>query len=135
MIFIFDGMRLKSNFEYSRMTDDIIGHEDIGPEEKTTKKADNLELFMIKSLFGNWSEIIGHHFTASSFSKERLKKAIHQKLAALHSANLICAEIVCDQEPSHASLFLEWECQDPPRISDVLTLIGGSSLCTTLHIC
>ena len=105
VVLVFDGMRLRSQLEYNRMTDDIVGHEDIGPGETSSKNATDLILFMIRSIFGNWSEIVGHHFVASSFPKERLKKCIFEKLAALHDANVIVAAITCDQAPSQVSLF------------------------------
>lgn len=105
MVLIFDGMRIQANMEYNRMRDDIIGHEDVGPGQTSTKMAENLIVFMIRGIFGSWSEIIAHHFTPSSFPKDRLKKCLMETLSALHSYNLICVGVVCDQEPGHVSLF------------------------------
>ncbi len=105
VILSFDGMHLEKNLQYSRMKDDIIGHEDVGPTRTSKNISENLLMFMIKGLFGSWSEIIGHHFVPSSFSKEKLKECILEKLSALHNYGLLCGGIVCDQEPSHVSIF------------------------------
>ena len=98
-------MHVRPNFEYNRFCDDVVGHEDVGSGNTTTKRAESLLMFLIRGLFGGWTEIIGYHFTVAAFSKDRLKTLLYEYLAALESANIVCRAIVCDQEPSHVSLF------------------------------
>ena len=72
---------------------------------KVNKKAQSLLVFMIRSVFGGWTQIIGHHFTQSAFPKEELKKILFCYLQVLHNASIKVKAIVCDQEPGHVSLF------------------------------
>ena len=105
VILMFDGMHMQPQLDYSRPSDDIFGHEDIGPQKTSTKQSENVLLFMIRSLFGGWTERIGHHYTPPSFSKDQIKLCIFDYLAALANVNLICAAVVCDQAAAHVSLF------------------------------
>ena len=66
---------------------------------------DMLLVFMIRSIFHGWSQIIGHHFTRSVFQKKDLSRLLDAYLSALDTFGLMCRAVICDQEPSHVSMF------------------------------
>lgn len=77
----------------------------IDSETRNCEIAQYLLVFMIRSIFSGWTQVIGHHFTRASFGKSNLKSLIDSYLSALDVAGIICRAIICDQEPSHVSLF------------------------------
>ena len=114
---MFDAMHLKPHYEYNVFSDRVVGLEAINNERDSREAAQCLLVFMIRSIFHGWTQIIGHHFTKAAFSKEDLKKLIEEYLIALDNASLSCRAIVCDQEPSHVSLFRLAGCnRDKPSI-------------------
>lgn len=98
-------MHLKPHYEYNVFSDRVVGIEMIDNARNSQVAAECLLVFMIRSVFSGWTQIIGHHFTKAAFSKEGLKGLIDSYLSALDTASLSCRAIVCDQEPSHVSLF------------------------------
>ena len=105
VVLSFDSMYLREHIEYSRYTDRVLGLETIDENATTNRIAQNFLVFMIRSIFGGWTQIIGHHFTRSALSKDELKTVLLSYLHALHNASIKIKAIVCDQEPSHVSMF------------------------------
>lgn len=105
VVLTFDAMYLREHVEYCRFNDRVFGVEEIDANRRTKATAQALLVFMIRSVFGGWTHIVGHHFTRSSYPKEELEKTIMSYLHHLHDANFEVKAIVCDQEPSHVSLF------------------------------
>jgi len=98
-------MHLCEHVEYCRYTDRVLGVVAIGCKQRCKETAQSLLVFMIRSIFGGWCQVVGHHYTRSSFPKEDLRNLIEQYLRSLHSASINCQAIICDQEPGHRSLF------------------------------
>lgn len=102
---MFDGMHLGPNVQYHHSADQIGGVEDMGNGDRKNCFAKGLLVFMLRSIFGGWCQVIGHHFHGPNFGKGRMEKLLMDYLSALHAAGIECRAIVCDQEPSHVSLF------------------------------
>lgn len=102
---MFDAMYIRKHLQYNSFTDMVLGVEWINGDERSAEYAQCLLVFMIRSIFKGWSQIIGYHFTSSNFSKDKLKHLLDSYLCAFDSAGLLCRAVICDQEPSHVSLF------------------------------
>lgn len=111
-------MHLREHLEYCRYSDRVLGVESADHKSRTNRRAQSLLVFMIRSIFGGWAQIIGHHFTQAAFPKDNLKDLIFSYLRVLHNASMRVKAIVCDQEPGHVSLFKSLNvCRDTPFIS------------------
>ena len=102
---MFDAMYIRKHLQYNVFSDTVMGVEWIDGDERSEEYAQCLLVFMIRSVFKGWSQIIGYHLTGSSFTKEKLKHLLDSYLSALDTAGLRCRGIICDQEPSNVSLF------------------------------
>ena len=99
-------MYVRQHLEYNCFSDCVTGVEALDATSRSPAFAQCLLVFMLRSIFHGWTQVIGHHFTASSFGKTKLKSLLDSYLSALDTAGILCRAIVCDQEPSHVSLFL-----------------------------
>lgn len=105
VVLMFDAMFIRKHLQYNVFTDSVAGVEWIDGDKRSAEYAQCLLVFMIRSIVKGWSQIIGFHFTQSTFQKDKLKCLLDSYLCALHSAGLRCRGMICDQEPSHVSLF------------------------------
>ena len=102
---MFDAMHIMPHLEYIYTSDEVIGLMRISDDQQRDEMAQYLLVLMIRSIFGGWCQIVGHHFTGQSFSKDCIQELLMGYLSALHTADIKCKAVVCDQEPSHMSLF------------------------------
>lgn len=102
---MFDDMHISPNVEYHHSADEIKGVEDMGSKERKNSFANGLMVFMLRSIFGGWSQVIGHHFRGPTLDNDKRETLLMNYLSALHTAGIECKVIVCDQAPSHISLF------------------------------
>ena len=107
LVLMFDGMHIRPHLDYNYFSDCVTGVVSINEETRKPEYAQSLLVFMIRSVFHGWSQIIGHHFTPSVYGKKELKELLEAYLSAMDVAGLICKAVICDQEPSHMSLFRE----------------------------
>lgn len=105
MTLMFDAMHIQSNFSYVHTSDEIVGVVNIDTEDRRDEPAKLMLVFMIRSIFGGWCQVVGHHFIGTKFTKDDLSSLLMMYFKALHSADLQCKAVICDQEPSHMSLF------------------------------
>ena len=104
-VLILDAMYVKKNLEYNAFEDRVIGVEDVGAGERGQSHAQCLLVFMLRGIFGGWTQVIGHHFTKASFPKEAMRSLVMSYLAAIEKTGIECHGLICDQEPAHVSLF------------------------------
>lgn len=104
-VLMFDAMYVRQHLEYNYFADCVTGVEALSAANRSPKPAQCLLVFMLKSIFHGWTQVIGHHFTTSKFAKDDLKSLLFSYLSAMDTAGVICRGIVCDQEPSHVSMF------------------------------
>ena len=105
VVLMFDAMHVRQLLEYNSFSDSVSGVETVDSERRSDVYAQCLLVFMLRSILHGWTQIIGHHFTRSVFNKHSLKPLIESYLTALHASGLTCRAIICDQEPSHVSMF------------------------------
>lgn len=105
VVLLFDAMHLKKHIEYNSSSDRVLGTENLGDASRSTSLAQGMLVFMLRSIFGGWTQVIGHHYISAPFTKERLKHLLMSYLHELELASIECLAIICDQEPSHVSLF------------------------------
>lgn len=102
---MFDAMHLGGMFEYDRFSDEVLGVQVISADERSNQRAQCLLVFMVRSIFGGWIQVIGHHFTKAAYPKQDLQRLMMDYLSALATASIECKAVICDQEPGHVSMF------------------------------
>lgn len=102
---MFDAMHLRPHVQYIHTSDEVIGVETIHNGVRKDVLAQTVLVFMIRSVFGGWCQVVGHHFVGSKFAKDDLTSLLMEYLAAMHSTGLRCKALICDQEPSHMAMF------------------------------
>ena len=107
VVLMFDAMHIRPHLEYNAFSDCVSGVVHMDSETRSGEVAQSLLVFMLRSMFRGWTQLIGHHFTPSAFHQKDLRQLLDYYLSALDTAGLVCRAVVCDQEPSHVSMFRE----------------------------
>lgn len=94
MILMFDAKRLKQHLEYNSFRDKVMEVEAIKRNMRGADYDHCLVVFMLRSILHGWTRIIGHHFTASGFTKSDLMQLIDSYLNALDISGLTGRAIV-----------------------------------------
>lgn len=104
-ILLFDAMSVRQHLEYNSFADNVTGVEALDEHTRSPMLARYLLVFLLKSVFHGWTQVIGYHFTTGSFGKDKIYDLLKSYLSAIDAAGILCRAIVCDQEPSHVSAF------------------------------
>ena len=107
VVLMFDAMHIRPHLEYNVFCDSVYGVQQMDKETRSDEVAQSMLVFMIRSVFRGWTQIIGHHFTAASLPQKDLHQLLKTYLSALDTFGVICRAIICDQEPSHVAMFRE----------------------------
>ncbi len=93
-----DEISLKSNLQYDRCNDVIVGFEDKGHSfGRTAAKATSALIFMFRGLASNWSQPIGYVFTASTCKAAVIKDLLLECLTECEKIGLNLKVIISDQ--------------------------------------
>ena len=95
-VLMFDEMSLQVHVDYCRYDDEVVGFVDDGTNRKKIL-ADHVQVFMIRSIFGNWKQPVAYNFCSSSTAAAdtvRLYKEIAKKCS---DVGLEIVASVCDQ--------------------------------------
>lgn len=104
-VLLFDAMSVRQHLEYNNFADKVTGVEALDEHQRSPMLARCLLVFLLKSIFHGWTQVIGYHFTTATFGKEKINSLLNSYLSAIDAAGISCRAIVCDQEPSHVSAF------------------------------
>lgn len=103
-ILCFDEMSIKANLFYNRGTDEVIGFEDFGNDQRAFKPALNATVLMIRGLYTNWKQPVAYYLHNSSCPANTLKTILHNCINALHACNLDVCCVISDLGPNNWKL-------------------------------
>ncbi len=93
-----DEMSLKCHLQYDRKFDRIIGIEDYGDENRTSRLATTAMTIMVQGIGGEpWSHPLAYFFVKGACKGDVLKKYILEVITQLQNIGLIPCHFVCDQ--------------------------------------
>ncbi|XP_049315827.1 uncharacterized protein LOC125779232 [Bactrocera dorsalis] len=93
-----DEMSLKCHLQYDRKFDRVIGIEDYGDENRTSRLATTAMTIMVQGIGGEpWSHPFAYFFVKGSCKGDVLKKYIFEAITQLQNIGLIPCHFVCDQ--------------------------------------
>ncbi|XP_017469534.1 PREDICTED: uncharacterized protein LOC108361430 [Rhagoletis zephyria] len=93
-----DEMSLKTNVQYERSRDMIIGLEDYGDENRTPSVASSVLTILVQGIGGNsWTHPLAYFFVHKSCKGHIMEKYIFQAIGQLQSIGLRPCQLVTDQ--------------------------------------
>jgi hypothetical protein len=102
---LIDEISIKSNLQYDRHNDIIIGYEDYGHYcPRSCTKAKSALVFMLRGIASNWSQPLGFVFTASACKADIIKCMLLDCLDKCVTAGAIVKAIISDQGPNFQQL-------------------------------
>ncbi|XP_055918650.1 uncharacterized protein LOC129950754 [Eupeodes corollae] len=102
---IFDEMSLQTNLTYNKFKDEIEGFVDYGKNQRSSILAKSACVFMIRSVCGNFKQVLYHVVCPSNIPMKQLEIEVHNCLDICTGLNLNVRAICCDQGPTNRSLF------------------------------
>lgn len=93
-----DEMSLKTHMTYDRKTDKIIGLEDFGDGNRSSKVANSVMVFMAQGIGGQaWKQPICYYFVNNSCNAQLLQHYTFEIIKSLQEIGLKPVHFVCDQ--------------------------------------
>jgi hypothetical protein len=89
-------MSNRENLHYSHKFDCTEGLEDLGRQDKKSKIANNVLVFMVRGLRRKWKQPVAYYFIRGSTKAEMIKKLLKEVLDACQNAGLQVVATVCD---------------------------------------
>jgi hypothetical protein len=99
----FDETKLREGYEYNLKQDIIIGYEDFGDGDRTSKFAEHALLFQVQGILVKWTRPLAVMLCHKATSTERLVDIIPRAVRALKNLGLIPLITVCDQGAANLS--------------------------------
>jgi hypothetical protein len=98
---MFDEISLATNLTYCKLTDSIIGYEDLGTLGRTNSCANHALVFMVQSIYSGWKQPVAYYFTKDSIKSKDLRYLIREVIEQLQLIGITVACTVCDQGPTN----------------------------------
>jgi len=105
VVLLIDEINLKRNLHYDQRTELIVGFEDFGKNRRTSNPASSALCFMVRSLSGNWRQMIGYVFTSGPIKLDNLNSLVEECLSKLDEIGLKVMCITTDQASNFFLLF------------------------------
>lgn len=103
---VFSSMGIKEGLHFDKVTNSIIGGENLGEHGGSLKQANRVLLFMVKGLVDKWTLVLGCFFYAGLISTCKLKELYEASIRKVQSTGHRVIFTVCDpEEEMHHSLF------------------------------
>jgi hypothetical protein len=98
---MFDEISLATNLTYCKLTDSIIGYEDLGTLGRTNSCANHALVFMVQSIYSGWKQRVAYSFTKDTIKSKDLRYLIREVIEQLQLIGITVASTVCDQDPTN----------------------------------
>ncbi|KAI4469765.1 thap domain-containing protein 9 [Holotrichia oblita] len=98
---MFDEISLSTNLTYCKLTNSIIGYEDLGSLGRADSFANHALVFMVQSIYSGWKQPIAYYFTKDSVKSKDLSYLIREVIEQLQCIGIKVACTVCDQGPTN----------------------------------
>ncbi len=93
-----DEMSLKTHLQYDRYRDLIVGLEDYGDENRTSRIASSVLTLVVQDIGGEpWSQPLAYFFVHKSCKGDVLKQYVFEVVSQLQGIGLHPCRFVCDQ--------------------------------------
>lgn len=100
---IFDEVSISASLQFIKSKGKIIGFEDLGHNEQSSKFADKALVFMVRGLRKKFKQPVAFYLTNSSMNSIQLSNIIKDVIKAVKSTGLTVISTVCDQAPSNVA--------------------------------
>ncbi|KAJ8913806.1 hypothetical protein NQ315_002712 [Exocentrus adspersus] len=96
---VFDEIKIKKSFDYSKLLDYIEGYEDLGPTfGRSSKRGSQIMLFLARGIYSKWKIPLGYFVSATAMKHNILENIITEMVTKIHETGLYIKTIVCDQD-------------------------------------
>lgn len=101
-ILMWDEVSIQSNIMYDIRRDIIYGYDDWG-NNRTSKIADHVLVFMLRGLNTGWKMPISYNFCAKLTNTAQLTRCIKEHVQKISKAGFLIVATVCDQGTSNTA--------------------------------
>lgn len=105
VILLFDEMYIQQNLTFNKFKDKIDGFVDHGDGKRQNVIAKSVCVFMVRSLFGRFKQVLYYVACSGSISAEALNSEIKKCIEITNKIGLKVRAIGCDQGPINRKLF------------------------------
>lgn len=99
---IFDEMSISPHLHYNGHTDDLVGFENYGDDEKTANFANHVLVFMVKGIKKKFKQPVAYYFT-QTVKAPKLKQILINVVTKVQASGLRIVATVCDQSTANIS--------------------------------
>ncbi|KAL5235390.1 hypothetical protein ACI65C_002800 [Semiaphis heraclei] len=94
---IFDEVSISASLQFNESNGKVIGFEDLGQSDRSTKFADKALVFMVRGIRKKFKQPVAFYLTTSNMNGLKLAKIIKEVIEAVQSTGLTVISTVCDQ--------------------------------------
>lgn len=101
---IFDEVSITfPSLQFNESNGKVIGFEDLGQSDRSTKFADKALVFMVRGIRKKFKQPVAFYLTTSNMNGLKLAKIIKEVIEAVQSTGLTVISTVCDQAPTNVA--------------------------------
>lgn len=102
---MFDEMSLKEHLQYDSFHDHIVGYEDLGNSQSSSKLANHALVFMAQGIFSNWKQPLPFYFSNGPIASQQLQPILMDVLDACFKHNLEVVACISDLGTNNVKTF------------------------------
>lgn len=100
---IFDEVSISASLQFNESNGKVIGFEDLGQSDRSTKFADKALVFMVQGIRKKFKQTVAFYLTTSNMNGLKLANIIQEVIKAVQSTGLTVISTVCDQAPTNVA--------------------------------